>query len=296
MVCDVAEMTKPKWKDEVQKRGVYIEMDIRLGDTKPIAGLPTELKEAISNMILNAVDALPEGGKITLQTESDNEFTYIRIMDNGKGMSEEVKKKIFYPFFSTKGVRGTGLGMSVAYGIISRHKGEILVESEENKGSVFTIKLPVNLEATEKEKTEFLKKSNQKFRILVVDDDDNIRDVLKDLLTLEGHRATLAKNGEQAIQLFDKDKFDMVITDLGMPGLSGWDVAKKIKQTEPDIPVIIISGWGAQLSEEELKQAKVDMILAKPFNLEQIQKVIAKCADKIIKRSKVAVRQDETPT
>jgi CheY-like chemotaxis protein len=186
--------------------------------------------------------------------------------------------------------------MSVAYGIISRHKGEILVESEENKGSVFTIKLPVNLEATEKEKTEFLKKSNQKFRILVVDDDDNIRDVLKDLLTLEGHRATLAKNGEQAIQLFDKDKFDMVITDLGMPGLSGWDVAKKIKQTEPDIPVIIISGWGAQLSEEELKQAKVDMILAKPFNLEQIQKVIAKCADKIIKRSRVAVRQDETPT
>ena len=296
VVCDVAEMTKPKWKDEVQKRGIYIEMDIRLGDAKPIAGLPAELKEAISNMVLNAVDALSEGGKITLQTESDNEFTYIRVMDNGKGMNEEIRKKIFYPFFSTKGVRGTGLGMSVAYGIISRHKGEILVESEENKGSVFTIRLPINLEATEKEKTEFLKKVSQKFRILVVDDDDNIRDVLKDLLTLEGHRTTLAKNGEQAIQLFDKDKFDMIITDLGMPGLSGWDVAKQVKKLAPDIPIIIISGWGAQLSEEELKQAKVDMILAKPFNLEQIQKVIAKCADRIIKRSKLVVKQDKAPT
>jgi len=289
VVCDVAEMTKPKWKDEVQKRGIYIEMNVKLGDVKPIAGIPSELKEAISNMVLNAVDALPDGGKITLQTESDDDFSYIKVMDNGKGMSEEVKKKIFYPFFSTKGVRGTGLGMSVTYGIISRHKGDILVESEENKGSTFTVRLPVNFDAIEKEKTEVLKKIETKLRILVVDDDENIRDVIKDLLNLEGHKPTLAKNGEEAIQVFDKDKFDIVITDLGMPGISGWDVARKIKTLDLEIPVIIISGWGAQLSEEELKQAGVDMILSKPFNLEQIQKVIAKCADKIAKRGKQVV-------
>ena len=281
IVEDALEMTQPKWKDEAQQKGVDIRVEKELNDVKPVAGLASELTEVLSNMILNSVDAMPEGGTITLKTYRNQDSVYIEIQDTGGGMSDEVKRMAFEPFFTTKGKQGTGLGLSVAYGIISRHKGEISIDSQEGKGTTFKIRLPQQEITAEAKETPPPKVLDRKMRILVVDDDPNIQDILQDILNLEGHQVQLASSGDEALKLFRSSDFEVVITDLGMPGMSGWELAKEVKKSKRQIKVILITGWRAQLDTDKIKESGVDFILPKPFHIEQIKEVLYQTAAKI---------------
>jgi signal transduction histidine kinase/ActR/RegA family two-component response regulator len=274
IVEDVIEQTKPMWKDQAQRKGIYIQVNKELKPCAQVEGIASELREVLANVILNSIDALPQGGNIDFQTFQDQRQVYIRVSDSGVGMPEDVRKKIFDPFFTTKGKKGTGLGLSVAYGIISRHKGEIVVESGPGKGTAMLISFPKASDQSPEVAPASAQRLDHKLKILVVDDDENIRTILNDILSLDGHRVSEAESGFKAMEIFAPEKFDLVVTDLGMPGMSGWEVAKGIKDKSPSTPVILISGWGGQIDSAKLKESKIDFMLSKPFNIEQIRSVL----------------------
>jgi len=272
LIEDSLEMTRAYWKDEAFLSGIQIEIKKELNSTGMVTGDATELREVLTNLLLNAGDAMQLGGILTLITNEDNEHIYLTIKDTGIGMTEEVKSKIFVPFYTTKGEKGTGLGLSLAYGIITNHRGEITVESAPGQGSTFTIKLPRCDRVEGKEST--LIPGGGDAHILVIEDEKNIREVLEEILSSAGHTVTQAENGEEGIQLFKTHKIDLVITDLGMPGMSGWEVADKIKDLNPHTPVILSTGWGVKTDRYAQKRENVDLVINKPFNMQQILSII----------------------
>jgi len=272
IVKEVVNITQPRWKDQTQRKGIQIELTTVLGDIPWIMGNPSEVREVLTNIIFNAVDAMSQGGKLTIATQPQVEdWVEVRISDTGIGMTEEVKKRVFDPFFTTKGVTNSGLGMSVSYGIIKRHGGEILIESAPEKGTTFIIHLPTGYgegEAVVKEVPVF--KESRRARILVIDDEDSVREILSRMLKTKGHKVVVAPNGEEGIERFRSEPFDLVFTDLGMPKLSGWDVGKTIKEINPRTPIAMITGWGVELDIEKLNDSGIDLIISKPFNFDQV--------------------------
>ncbi len=280
---EVAIITEPRWKDQAQQRGVQIQLTLQLGEISPIMGNPSELREVLTNMVFNAVDAMPHGGKITLSTHPHSEdWVELRVSDTGIGMSEEVKRRIFDPFFTTKGVGSSGLGLSVSYGIIKRHGGEILVESEIGKGTTFIIHLPKGYEEERgevKKRETWAPDQKRQARILVIDDEDPVREILSKMLMSKGHQVAVASNGEEGIERFKQEEFDLVFTDLGMPKISGWEVGKTIKRLNPKIPVAMITGWGMELNREKMKENGIDLVVSKPFNFDQVIEIVSEALE-----------------
>ena len=275
IIKDSIEITKPKWKDEVQSRGIRIEMVSNLEEIPLVSGSASELREVITNMIFNAIEAMPKGGKIEVRTFKKRKEIFIQISDTGIGITEEVRKKIFEPFFTTKPFSNTGLGLSMSYGIIKRFGGEIEVESKVGHGTTFTIILPIGGEGKEEAVPPSTLKKGRKARILVIDDEEFVRDVLSRTLAQVHHQVTLAEDGEKGIRLFKEGKFDMVLTDLGMPGMSGWEVCRMIKKLSPLTPVGMITGWGTEMSRTKMEEYGLDFIISKPFDFNQILNVVA---------------------
>lgn len=290
LIDDVIDITKPKWKDQRQEKGITIDLVSDVKEVPPVAGHPSEIREVLTNLFFNALDAMPDGGTLTIRTRHICEWTdsdpekegivEITVSDTGCGMSPEVRKRIFDPFFTTKDVNSSGLGLSVSYGIIIRHGGEILVESKEGKGTTFIIRLPVSLDARERaEKKIEMAKCLKKARILVIEDDMMVSDVLEEMLSSVGHDVITAPNGREGIEQFKKSRFDMVFTDLGMPEMSGWDVARFIKDTKPNVPIAMITGWGAEFDQRQLRDAGVDLVVAKPFSIDRIVHLVDKATE-----------------
>lgn len=272
-INDVIAITKPKWKNELQAKGINIEISTDLKAINNARGNPSELKEVITNLIFNSIEALPQGGRIEIKTFDKNEKVFIEVSDNGIGMNEDVRKKIFEPFFTTKPFTHSGLGLSMSYGIIKRFGGNIFVESEEGKGSIFTIELPAVKVQDEHKSTDNIlefKNNGKKAKILIIEDEEMVRDVISKIVSKEGHEVTIAKDGEEGIRLFKEKRFDIVLTDLGMPGLSGWDVCKIIKNIDPKITIGMITGWGMELNQDRLRDYGVDFLISKPFDIENI--------------------------
>ncbi|MGD0919129.1 MAG: PAS domain S-box protein, partial [Thermodesulfobacteriota bacterium] len=234
---DAMEITRPKWRDEAQGKGIRIEMVTHCEEIPPVAGSTSELREVITNMLFNAVEAMPEGGRVQIRTFQRGERVCIEIADTGVGIKEEVRKKIFEPFFTTKPFSNTGLGLSMSYGVIKRMGGEIDVESKVGQGATFTISLPICMGAMEEApglpSSPPLIKEKKEARILVIDDEESVRSVLCRILTRVNHQVNVAKNGEEGIRLFNEKEYDIVLTDLGMPGMSGWEVCRAIKERNP---------------------------------------------------------------
>ena len=281
IITEVVNITQPRWKDQTQKKGIQVGLAAQLGEIPLIMGSPSELREVLTNIIFNAVDAMPEGGKLTIATQPQAEgWVEVRIADTGIGMTEEVKKRIFDPFFTTKGVTNSGLGMSVSYGIIKRHGGEILIESELGKSTTFIIHLPTGYgeeETAVKEVTPI--KESRQARILVIDDEDSVRDILSRMLKTKGHQVVVASNGEEGIEQFRSQPFDLVFTDLGMPKISGWEVGKTIKGINPKIPIAMITGWGMELDREKMSESGIDLIVSKPFNFDQVIHLVSEAME-----------------
>jgi GAF domain-containing protein/ActR/RegA family two-component response regulator/anti-sigma regulatory factor (Ser/Thr protein kinase) len=283
LITDVVNITQPRWKDQTQKKGIQIALSQKLGKIPLMLGNPSELREVLTNIIFNAVDAMPHGGQITISTQCQtDDWVEVRIADTGIGMTEEVKKRVFDPFFTTKGVTNSGLGMSVSYGIVKRHGGEILIETESGKGTTFILHLPTGY-GEEKVEEKVLKRKPveevRSARILVIDDEESVRKILSQMLKAKGYEVVVASDGEEGIEKFKKEKFDLVLTDLGMPRISGWEVGKTLKRIEPKVPVAMITGWGVELNKEKMNESGIDLIVPKPFNFDQVIQLVSEAME-----------------
>ena len=281
VVRDALEITQSRWREEAASRGIAIDVRTALAEVPAVAGDAVELREAMTNLILNAVDAMPDGGALTLRTALVEEQVELTVSDTGVGMPESVRQRIFDPFFTTKGAQGTGLGLSITYGILMRHRARVSVESEPGQGTTFrltfepgTVPEPVALAAP------LTAPSGTSLRCLVVDDEEPVGTVLGDVLESSGHAAVVLTNGAEAIERFRREPFDVVFTDLAMPGLSGWQVARAVKATSPAVPVFLVTGFGVELSADERRAHGVDLVLNKPLNIESVLDAIAFAASR----------------
>jgi signal transduction histidine kinase/CheY-like chemotaxis protein len=273
LIEDSLELTKAYWKDKAALSGIDIQVHRELGASGQVSGDESELREVVTTLILNALDAMPQGGKLTLKTEDAADAVLLTVADTGVGMTSEVKNNVFDPFFTTKGEQGTGLGLSLAKGIIARHKGDIWVESSPGEGTSFTMKIPRC--RLEPDRSDSKSEKGQSTSVLVVEDEANIRDVLQEILSTAGHQVTLASDGEEGIRLYKEKKPDLVISDLGLPGVSGWEVAAAVKEENPSTPVVIFTGWGVKLDQADPKSQNVDKFITKPFNMRQILSLVS---------------------
>jgi len=263
LIEDAVQMVESRRLELKETAGVTIEIYSERNEVAPAAGDAAELREALVNILFNAMDAMPEGGNITMESRQEDSSVVLSVSDTGTGIPEEIREKLFDPFFSTKASKGSGLGLSVTMGIITKHGGSIDVESTQGEGTTFHIRLPmancVAERSCPKSKPPILKRS----RILLVDDDPEVSDIIG--LTLEhlGHRVTVVTSGREALSAFKKNDYGLVITDLGMPDVSGLDVARAVKATKPTTPVLLITGWGVHLDPEQMRE--IDSVIEKPF-------------------------------
>jgi PAS domain S-box-containing protein len=268
---EVVEITRGKWKNESEHRGVKVDVAIESVSSLPILGSRAEIREALTNLIFNSVDALPEGGTISIRCRSEGKESILEVADTGVGMTEDVKSRMFEPFFTTKGMSGNGLGLSMVYGIVSRHKGTVEVETAPGGGTVVRMRLPATeLEgAASPQRPRF--EARARARILVVDDEIEILAVLREALERAGHKVETASSGSDGIERFRNGRFDVVLSDLGMADVGGWDVARAVRDKGPRRVVLgLVTGWGATISEEMVQAHAVNFVIAKPFDVDDL--------------------------
>jgi signal transduction histidine kinase len=272
LVKQTVTLTRPRWKDQAQANGATIQVRLDLEAVPAISGEEAALREVLTNLIFNAVDAMPAGGTITLRTRRDADSAIVEVGDSGTGMTEEVRKRCLEPFFSTKGERGTGLGLSMVFGIVQRHEGSIDIRSEEGRGTTFAIRLPLHQHAEEEAAVAGEESPQKPLRVLVVDDEPQVRDLLSAVLTNDGHRVQMAEDGVSGLRCFRDGRFDVVLTDKAMPGMSGDQMACAIKQMSPEMPIILLTGFGQFLNKEDLPG--VNVLLNKPVGIRTLREAL----------------------
>jgi signal transduction histidine kinase/CheY-like chemotaxis protein len=273
------EITQSRWREETRSRGVDVEAQTSFGTLPMVAGDPAELREAMTNLILNAVDAMPTGGTLTLTTRVENNLVVVTVADTGVGIPEAIRGKIFDPFFTTKGPQGTGLGLSMTYGILSRHGARITVDSQEGRGTTFRLTFaPGAVPDVEVSAPAESAPLGVSLRCLVIDDEAEVGRVLGDVLQTSGHRVVVLGDGAEAIAQFRAEAFDIVFTDLAMPRVSGWQVAQAVKEMAPAVPVVLVTGFGVELTAEERQVHGVDMVLVKPLKIADVLGAVARAA------------------
>ena len=277
---EVIALTRPYWHNEPRRQGINIRLDTSLEPVPAIMGWPTELREVVVNLILNAVQAMPDGGTLSLRTAAEaNRIVVLEVADTGAGMSDHVRARIFEPLFTTKGEGGTGMGLTVSYGIVHEHNGTLDVDSAPGEGTRFRLKLPLagaqqpnpQPSSPPPEPPEATSAALQPVRVLVVDDEPMVRTVTAKLLRLKGHDVQEAEGGPEALAcLDDQAPFDVIVTDLSMPDMSGRELAYRIRQRLPLQPILLLTGdTDAQDGVDH-----VDAVVQKPFKLDQLERII----------------------
>ena len=276
VVHDSVAITRPRWEERVAKGGVPLRLDLRLTPLPTVMGRPSELNEVITNLILNAIDAMPQGGTLGIYTRPEgDEHVILTVADTGVGMPEHVRKRIFDPFFTTKGEVGTGLGLSVSYSIIQRHGGEMRAESQPGRGTTFTIVLPVGTAEQNPAPADSEALGTRRGRILLVDNELPVMTVLGEMLAEVGHHVLPVGSGAEAVRVFVPGGFDLVLTNLGMTGLTGWDVAERVRASDPHVSVIFITGWGLQAEDRErCRKLGVLNVLFKPVRPNELHQAV----------------------
>jgi PAS domain S-box-containing protein len=271
LISSSVEIARPKWQASSAERTGIIEVRVDTPAPAFALGDSAELREVVLNLIFNAVDAMPNGGTIEAGTRMEGKTARFWIADTGGGIPAEVMARIFEPFYTTKGERGTGLGLSASHGIIENHSGEINVISEPGKGTRFEVSLPLH-EATSSEPAIPVAQtgSTQPARVLVVEDEEKVRVLLNEAFRAEGHDVTEASTGAEALNFLDKCEFDLMVCDLGLPELSGLHVARWVKEFRPDLPVIIATGFAEMIAEEDYQKARIDDVIRKPYSLADV--------------------------
>ena len=302
-VREALEITSSRWKDEPQQRGLLIRVETALDNLPPVLGHAAEIREALTNLIINAVDAMPQGGTLAVQgqlvessrspsvdssmgqpdgsvlpsSQSTNEpidpltsWVELTVIDTGVGMAEDVRRRIFDPFFTTKGVKGSGLGLSVVYGIMQRHQGSIDVVSAPGRGTTFVLRFQAAPTADTLPQSVRGRQSFPPRRLLLIDDESTVRQTLSALLRAAGHQVSEYDEGTKGLAHLGEHSVDLVVTDLGMPEMSGWDVTRAVKAAHPRLPVILLTGWGEHPASQADHPSLVDRILGKPVRLDEL--------------------------
>ena len=282
LIEHVIALTKARWSDMPKERGVVIEVSAELAPELPdIMGSGSELRDALTNLVLNAVDAMPQGGTLTFYSRPIAPAQVrIDVVDTGVGMDEQTRQRCLEPFFTTKGERGTGLGLAMVYGMIERHKGEIEIDSTPGVGTRISLTFPAaGPEENAATGHYHALPPSRPQRVLLIDDDPLILKSLRDVLTLEGHVVTVADGGQQGINAFlaaeaSSEPFTVVITDLGMPHIDGRRVAAAVKSARPTVLMLLLTGWGHNLQAQGILE-HVDRVLAKPPKVSELRAALA---------------------
>jgi signal transduction histidine kinase len=278
LVDHVILLTEPAWKVQAEAEGRKLHVVNDIKDLPAIPANEPRLREALVNLVLNAVDAMPGGGVIRLSAESDAETVTLSLSDTGSGMPDDVRKRCFEPFFTTKGSRGSGLGLAMVYGIVTRHGGRISVASQVGKGTTFVIRLPLPVPAPTVAATQKphppVDRASPVFTILVVDDEERALSLIRRFLSFNGHTVLTAVSGQEALDTFRQTSVDLVVTDRAIPDLSGDRIAAEIKRLSPTTPVIMLTGFGDFMEVRREKPAGVDCLLGKPITPDQLQTAV----------------------
>jgi len=295
LVQQVVELTRARWSDMAQQRGIVIDMRTELAaDLPAIMAADNEIREALTNVIFNAVDAMPDGGPLIVRTRVAQEnaspceeppgrqFVQIEVIDAGVGMDEDTRRRCLEPFFTTKGERGTGLGLAMVYGTMQRHSADIEIESAVGKGTTVRFSFLVPTTPAIGAASTTAPSAIPPLRILVVDDDPLLLKSLRDTLEADGHSVTTADGGQAGIDAFlaalaQGDAYPVVITDLGMPYVDGRKVCSTVKTAAPDTCVLLLTGWGQRLVADGDIPPHLDRVLSKPPKLRDLRDVLAGC-------------------
>jgi len=290
LVQQVATLTKARWSDLPQRRGIMIELKASLAPDLPqIRGAENEIRDALTNMIFNAVDAIPDGGVIEVSTrlveppqatDSGARYVQLEVADNGVGMDEETRRRCLEPFFTTKGTRGTGLGLAMVYGMAQRHGAALDIESTLGKGTKIRLVFPVNAGSDAARAADTTTDgAPSHLRILVVDDERALLESMSSTLELDGHAVSAAEGGQAGIDAFRDSvvagkPFDVVITDLGMPYVDGRQVIEAVRAASPRTPIILLTGWGQNSAADNSQLPHVDRLLGKPPRLRELREAL----------------------
>lgn len=271
IIEDSVTLTRPYWYNEPRRQGIAIETRLEFEETAPIMGAASELRDVFVNLILNAVQAMPRGGEIRFRTFEDAQHGIVaHVSDSGTGMTDRVRARIFEPLFTTKGKRGTGMGLAVCYGTIQEHDGDIEVETNLGFGTTFKMNFPPSVVDSQHIAVTESVHENNASNILIVDDESMVRSVLAKLLALKHHRVTQAASGSEGLLALENDEFDLVFTDQGMPEMSGRVFARHVRSRYPELPIVLLTGD----TEAGMPDSDVNMVIAKPFKLDVLEHAI----------------------
>jgi signal transduction histidine kinase/ActR/RegA family two-component response regulator len=286
VISEALEMTAPRWRDEAQRRGVVISVSRDLEALPPVEGNAFELRDALLRLILNAVSAMPQGGVLTIRAMSEESgWVVVEVRDSGVGMPEEVRRRVADSARDLRPAADSRHGLAHVLDIVERHGGALSIESEPGQGTIVRMRLHASrfqIIPPSDGMGERVLAPEQSARVLLVDDDPRLVAVLSDMLRAEGHEVTTATNGDEALALFDPSAHDVVITDLGMPRINGWEVAERVKTRSPSTAVFILTGWGEGVSAHDSSHF-VDRVIAKPVSAESLLEQLAE-----LKRSGIA--------
>ncbi len=275
IVQQVIAITKPRWKDQTLGRGAQIQIVTKLDHVPAISGSEAELRELLINLMFNAVDAIEGDGTVTFRTFRRGASVALQISDTGVGMSEEVRLRCLEPFFSTKADHGTGLGLAMVFGIIRRHDGEIEIESTPESGTTITLSFVPHDETKFGELTRIPANVSRPLRILVVDDEPSIREVLGAILSEDSHEVVTAVDGRAGLEAFRSSQWDLVLTDRAMPHMNGDQLASIIKTIDPHVPVILVTGFADVMNDVGDHPSAIDVVVRKPFTRDSLRTAIA---------------------
>ncbi|MBW4052654.1 MAG: response regulator, partial [Proteobacteria bacterium] len=286
LVGQIVELTRARWSDMPQQRGIVITASTELSARLPCAaGVESEIREALTNLVFNAVDAMPEGGALLIRTGAEGPLPFLEVADTGIGMDEDTRRRCLEPFFTTKGERGTGLGLAMVYGAVKRHSADIHIDSAPGAGTRIRITFPVSkADSDNVSRDEASAFVCPPLRILLIDDDPLVLKSLKDALEAEGHAITAANDSRDGVDRFRAalaaDPFAVVVTDLGMPHLDGRGVARAVKEASPVTPVILLTGWGQSHDRSGGLPPGVDRVLGKPPKLRELRETLGWCVSR----------------
>ena len=273
MIDGVVQMARPRWKDEPEALGLAIELRTVLAAVPPIKAGPSELHDLLINLLFNAVEALPQGGAITIETAREGELVRLDFGDTGIGMDEATRLRVFEPFFTTKMDVGSGLGLSTLYNSVTQWGGTVAVASAPGKGTTFTLRFPVWQEVMPGAADLKPSAEARSGRVLVIEDDPVVGEVLTQMLGAR-HRVEVFADGRQGLAQFGAGKYDVAIIDLGLPGIPGDQVAQQIQLQDPAVARILFTGWG--LEAEDPRREVFDFVLQKPLrDLRGLEQLVA---------------------
>jgi signal transduction histidine kinase/CheY-like chemotaxis protein len=269
------ELTQPRWRDQAQREGRTIAIGLRLQPARPVLGDAVALREVLINLIFNAVDAMPEGGDLTLAVQPAGAGAELTVRDSGQGMSPAVQRRVFEPFFTTKGEHGSGLGLAMVQKVVAAHGGRVDLRSAPGEGTTVALWLPAT-DAPAEERVESAAGAGpaRVARIVVVDQRD-VLDTTAMLLRADGHDVRAFPDPAAAVAAVLADPPDLVISDLGMPGMNGWDVARAVHAEHPDLPVVLLTGWGREISATQMREGGIAAVLPKPVEGPALRQALA---------------------